>query len=162
MTTVAATWVQRTGASQGVFHVKGTRGPIGVGIEHRILDAREPGDNLLNVGSSHNFTVGDSVWVTSRPTERWTDLLEVTEIWGGSELPEMSADIREPLSLLMVQPSKLISPLLDSIDNVLVPGSVQEYTWRGAGEHVGIKNLIPWCCINSAIFNRRSVGYEGR
>ena len=141
VTTVTATWVERTGASQGVFHVEGTRGPTGVGIEYRILDAREPGDHLLNVGSSHNFSVGDSVWVISRPTERWTDLLGVTEIWGGSELPEMERRYKRTVVAVNGSTIEIDAPLVDSIDNVLVPGSVQEYTWGGAVEHVGIKNL---------------------
>jgi len=141
VTTVTATWVQNTGAEQGVFHVEGTSGPTGVGNEHRILDAREPGDRLLNVGSSHTFNVGDSVWVISRPTERWTDLLGVTGIWGGSELPEMERRYKRNVVAVNGSTIEIDVPLVDSIDNDLVPGSVQEYTWSGVVRNVGIKNL---------------------
>ena len=77
-TTVTATWRTSTGAEQGIIHVEGTSNPIGVGDEYPIREAREPGDHSLNVGSGHNFNVGDSVWVISSPTENWTGLLAVS------------------------------------------------------------------------------------
>ena len=140
-TTVTATWVQSTGAEQGVFHVEGTGSPVGVGAERRILETREPGDHLLNVGSGHDFNVGDSVWVISRPTENWTDLLGVTEIWGGSELPEMERRYKRTVVSTSASSIEIDAPLVDAIDNVLVPGSVQRYTWNGVVRYVGIRNL---------------------
>ena len=140
-TTVTATWRISTGAEQGIIHVEGTRNPTGVGVEHPIREAREPGDHSLNVGSGHNFNVGDTVWVISRPTENWTDLLDVTEIWGGSELREMERRYKRTVVGVSNSTIEIDAPLVDPIDNFLVPGTVQEYSWDGVVRYVGVKNL---------------------
>ena len=140
-TTVTAPWRVSTGAEQGVIHVEGTRDPIGVGDEYPIREAREPGDHSLNVGSGHDFNVGDSVWVISSPTENWTDLLGVTEIWGGSELREMERKYKRTVVDVSNSSIEIDAPLVDPIDSFYVPGTVQKYTWNGVVKYVGVKNL---------------------
>ena len=144
-TTILATWTDRTGEANAVFDVRGGGPASGVGSPVALSAPASIGDKQLQLPASHGFSEGDTVFIITEPTTAWVADVgcddEACWLQGGQPIAELNYRYKRTIIAVDGGTITLDCPIVDTIDNDMIIGSVQRYTWANKISHVGVEGL---------------------